>query len=68
LHACFEAEQKRPTALLLKYGPGDFNCLHQDVYGPVAFPLQATIYLSDLLLLPTWGERFTLGIIFHDAL
>jgi uncharacterized protein len=124
LDTCFEAGQKRPTALLLKYRAGDYNCLHQDLYGPVAFPFQATIYLSrageefgggevvlteqkpraqtrvhvftpqqgDLLFLPTrvaprrgtngiyrvnfkhgvstvtWGERFTLGIIFHDAL
>lgn len=124
LHSCFEAEQTKPTALLLKYGSGDYNCLHQDLYGPVAFPFQATIYLSrpgedfgggevvlteqrpraqtrvhvltpnrgDLLVLPTkyaprrgangsyrvtfrhgvstiaWGERFTLGIILHDAL
>ncbi len=124
LHDCFESEQKRPTALLLKYGPGDFNCLHQDIYGPVAFPFQATLYLSrpreefrggevvlteqrpraqsrayaltpeqgDLLVLPsrlaprrgtngthrvafrhgvstvTWGTRFALGLIFHDAL
>jgi hypothetical protein len=124
LHDCLEAEQVRPTALLLKYGPGDFNCLHQDIYGPVAFPLQATLYLSrpgeeftggevvlveqkarvqsrahviapeqgDLLILPsrtmprtgasgtyrstfkhgvstvTAGERYTLGLIFHDAL
>jgi uncharacterized protein len=124
LDECFASEQKRPTALLLKYGTGDYNRLHQDLYGPVAFPLQATIYLSqagrefdggevvlteqqpraqtrahvvtpsqgDLLILPTReaprdgtrgtyrvifrhgvatvtrGERFTLGIIFHDAL
>jgi uncharacterized protein len=124
LHDCFESEQKRPTALMLKYGPGDFNCLHQDIYGPVAFPFQATLYLSrpgqefhggevvlteqrpraqsrayalspeqgDLLVLPsrlaprqgtngtyrvafkhgvstvTWGTRFALGLIFHDAL
>lgn len=124
LHDCFESEQTRPTALLLKYGPGDFNCLHQDIYGPVAFPFQATLYLSrpgedfrggevvlteqrtraqsrayalspdqgDLLVLPsrlaprsgangtyrvafkhgvstvTWGARFALGLIFHDAL
>jgi len=124
LHDCFAAEQVRPTALLLKYGAGDFNCLHQDIYGPIAFPLQATLYLSrpgeefrggevvlveqkarvqsrahalapeqgDLLILPsrvvprrgttgpyrvtfkhgvstiTWGERYTLGLIFHDAL
>jgi hypothetical protein len=124
LDACFEAGQRRPTALLLRYQAGDYNCLHQDLYGPVAFPFQATIYLSrpedefrggevvlteqkpraqtrahvlapnqgDLLILPTrivprhgvngiyrvtfrhgvstvtWGERYTLGIIFHDAL
>ena len=120
LDECFAVEQKRPTALLLKYQTGDYNRLHQDLYGPVAFPLQATIYLSrrdvefqggevvlaeqkpraqtrahvlnpdqgDLLVLPTRaaprgsgktifrhgvatirsGERYSLGIIFHDAL
>jgi hypothetical protein len=124
LERCVAANQRRPTALMLRYGPGDYNCLHQDVYGPVAFPLQATLYLSrpgedfgggevvlaeqrpraqtrahvlspsqgDLLILPTravprrgtrgsyraafkhgvstvrWGERYALGIIFHDAL
>jgi hypothetical protein len=124
LDVCFASEQKRPTALLLKYGVGDYNCLHQDLYGPVAFPFQTTIYLSrpgeeftggevvlteqkpraqtrahvlspkqgDLLVLPTRaapragsngtykvnfkhgvstvesGERYTLGMIFHDAL
>jgi uncharacterized protein len=124
LATCFESGQKHPTALLLKYGEGDFNCLHQDIYGPVAFPFQATLYLSrpnkefrggevvlteqkpraqtrvhvfnpeqgDLLVLPsriaprqgtngiyrvnfkhgvstvTQGNRYTLGVIFHDAL
>jgi uncharacterized protein len=124
LHDCFESEQKRPTALMLKYEAGDYNCLHQDIYGPVAFPFQATLYLSrpglefrggevvlteqrarvqsrgyalapeqgDLLVLPsrlaprtgangpyrvafrhgvstvTWGTRYALGLIFHDAL
>lgn len=123
LHECLESEQSRPTALLLRYGKNDFNRLHQDLYGPVAFPLQATVYLSspgeefgggevvlaeqkpraqtrahvltpgqgDVLVLPTngapiqgshghykaifhhgvatvaWGERFTLGIVLHDA-
>ena len=123
LHDCLAGEQSRPTALLLRYRAGDYNRLHQDLYGPVAFPLQATLYLSaageefgggevvlaeqkpraqtrvhvlspnqgDMLILPasaapmagtnghyralfrhgvatlTWGERFSLGIVFHDA-
>lgn len=46
LHECLAGEQTRPTALLLRYGAGDYNRLHQDLYGPVAFPLQATLYLS----------------------
>jgi hypothetical protein len=123
LARCGEHEQKRPTPLLLKYGPGDFNCLHQDLYGEVAFPLQATVFLNssdsdytggefvlaeqrprsqtrvevlaprrgDALIFPNRyrpvtgsrgtyraavrhgvstirsGERYTLGLIFHDA-
>jgi len=123
LALCVERQQARPTALLLKYGEGDFNCMHQDVYGEVAFPLQMTFFLNepgadytggefvlaeqrprsqtrvevisprrgDAVVFPNRyrpvegargsyragvrhgvsrirsGERYTLGIIFHDA-
>jgi hypothetical protein len=123
LARCGEHDQRRPTPLLLKYGAGDFNCLHQDLYGEIAFPLQATVFLNapdadyaggefvlaeqrprsqtrievltpqrgDALIFPNRyrpvtgtrgtyraavrhgvstvraGERYTLGLIFHDA-
>jgi uncharacterized protein len=123
LQECHKAGQTRPTPLLLKYGAGDYNCLHRDLYGDMVFPLQATILLSrpaqdfeggefmlveqrprlqsrgevvpleqgDAVLFAVnerpvkgtrgWhrtamrhgvsslrtGERFTLGLIFHDA-
>ncbi|MFN2459950.1 MAG: 2OG-Fe(II) oxygenase [Candidatus Velthaea sp.] len=47
LALCAGNAQARPTALLLKYGPGDFNCLHQDLYGAIAFPLQMTLFLNE---------------------
>lgn len=122
IETCRAAKQTRPTPLLLKYEQGGYNCLHQDIYGAVAFPLQLVVMLSQpgvdydggsfLLvenrpraqsagesLLPkqgeavifttrtravrgartyrttmrhgvstvTRGERYTLGVIYHDA-
>lgn len=58
---CARSGQRKPTPLLLRYEAGGYNCLHQDLYGEVVFPLQLTC------LRVLSGTRVSLGVIFHNA-
>jgi len=56
LEICHRAGQTKSTALMLKYGPGDWNALHRDLYGDLVFPLQVVINLNEPGVAHTGGE------------
>src|SRR5204862_1857041 len=56
LDECHRAGQTKPTPLMLRYGPGDWNALHRDLYGDLVFPLQVVIALDDPSVDYTGGE------------
>jgi hypothetical protein len=56
LQMCHAAGQRKPTPILLKYGPGDWNALHRDLYGELVFPLQVVINLNETGIDHTGGE------------
>ena len=72
LAQCHAAGQTKPTPLLLKYETDDYNCLHQDLYGELVFPLQGVkrryrVNMRHGVSRVLSGHSFTLGLIFHDA-